>query len=136
MSTLNSPTVEVGPAPAIGVPAMAKSLPVGKITRPPVHPGEVLADILEERHISMRAAARAIGMSPTGLEKVLKARGPVTAETALAIEVWFGTDSPEHWLRMQAEYDIWHARRAIADRLAAIAPMERDDAPPAKRKAG
>jgi addiction module HigA family antidote len=93
----------------------------------------VIADIIDTNRVSLRAAARAIGMSAPGLEKVLKGRGPVTAGTAARLEAWFGNEGGAVlWLTMQRDYDLWHARQALRAELAAIVPL----AGTPRRKAG
>lgn len=117
MSTSNS-LIEAG---------AARPLPSGEAimasTRkaPPPHPGAIVADVLDTGRISMRQAAAAIGMSPTGLNKVLRGESPVTAATALKLAAFLG-GSAELYMRLQAEYDLWHERRRLAGELAAIRP--------------
>lgn len=92
----------------------------GRKVAPP-HPGGVVADVLDSARISMRQAAAAIGMSPTGLNKVLTGQSPVTAATALRLAAYIG-GSPELWMRMQADFDLWHEGQRLAAELKAIVP--------------
>ena len=120
MSILNNPTKETGGAtpPLTGDFAMA-SIPSGRRKVAPAHPGVVIADLLEDNGVSMRGAAKAIGLSPTGLNKVLTGKSPVTPETALRLAAYFG-NSPEHWLDIQQAHDLWNAREAIGKDVAKI----------------
>ena len=92
------------------------------VSKPPAHPGSVLADILDEQRISLRAAAKAIGMSPTGLEKVLNEKGPVTPGTALRLGVWLG-NGPDLWLNLQRAYNLFHAEKELRSELGKIRPL-------------
>ena len=112
MLTLHSPTEADGMA---SHPARAPKVA-------PLHPGAIIADIMDEQRISLRAAAKAIGMSPTGFDKVLKGVSPVTPHTALRIGTWLG-NGPELWLNLQNAYDLWHARKAMQGDLKAIKPL-------------
>lgn len=100
---------------------MADSFPARSRQVAPPHPGEVISGALDDARITRRQAAAAIGLSPTGLNKVLNAQGPVTASTALRLAAYLG-GSPDLWLRLQAEYDLWHERERLAAELAAIRP--------------
>jgi addiction module HigA family antidote len=100
------------------------SYPARPRKRPPSHPGSIIADALDSVGISMREAARAIGMSPNGLNKVLTGKGPVTPETALRITAYIGA-TPELWLGLQADYDLWHAQERLKSEFAAIKPVPR-----------
>lgn len=125
MSTLNSRTEAGGapsPVPPEGFTMAEPKLRTRKVA--PLHPGAVLADAIEDANISMREVARAIGMSPNGLNKVLNGASPVTPETALRLARYLGTDDPEVWLRMQMDFDLWHARTAMKEKLAAIVPLQ------------
>lgn len=124
MSTLNSPTEGAGsPPPPLrsGTMTMA-SIPAGKRSAPPVHPGAVVADILEELDMSARALATAIGMSAMGVNQVVNGKTPITPGTALRLAALFG-NTAEHWLDMQQEYDLWHARQELDSVLKKIKPV-------------
>jgi antitoxin HigA-1 len=86
---------------------------------PAIHPGEFLAETLEELGFSQAAFARAIGVSPMRISHVIKGARPVTAELALL----FGRalhQSPQYWLNLQADYDLKTAEASIGPRLRAI----------------
>jgi addiction module HigA family antidote len=122
MSTLNSHTEATATPPMPETTSMAqtaKVYPAGQRKVAPLHPGEIIADILDGERISRRKAADAIGMSPSGLDKVLNGKGPVTPATALRLGVYFG-NGPELWLAMQQDYDLWHERLALGDDLKKI----------------
>jgi len=102
----------------------ADSYPAGPRMVAPVHPGQAIAGALEDSRISVRQAARSIGMSPAGLNKVLLGQGPVTAGTALRIAAYLG-GTPELWLRMQNDFDLWHEREELAGILQAIEPASK-----------
>lgn len=96
-----------------------------RAARAPDHPGALAADILDEQRLSARAAAKALGMSHTGLVKVLNGESPVTASTALRFGAYFG-NGPALWLNLQQAYDLWHAERELAGALKKIVPIEQD----------
>jgi len=90
----------------------------------PLHPGAVAADLIDGK-VSPRQAAIAIGLTPAGLGKVLNGKGPVTTETALRFAAYFG-NTAQHWLAMQAAYDVWHTGRAMQAELRRIKPLDSD----------
>ena len=90
---------------------------------PPIHPGEFLREILEERGLSQAHFARVIGVSPMRISHVVKGARPVTAELALLFGRAFG-QSPQYWLNLQGAYDLKLAERAIANQLKAVAELE------------
>ncbi|RIK94195.1 MAG: addiction module antidote protein, HigA family [Proteobacteria bacterium] len=83
---------------------------------PPIHPGEFLAEILEELGLSQAAFARAIGVSAMRVSHVVKGSRPVTAELALLFGKAFD-QSPEYWLNLQSAHDLAVAKNAIGRRL-------------------
>lgn len=89
---------------------------------PAIHPGEFLAETLDELGISQAQFARAIGVSPMRISHVVKGTRPVTAELALL----FGRalrQTPQYWLNLQGAYDLKAAEAAITDRLAAVCEL-------------
>lgn len=89
----------------------------------PIHPGEFLREILEERNLSQAGFARIIGVAPMRISHVVKGSRPVTAELALLFGRAFG-QSPQYWLNLQADYDLKRAERAIASQLKAVTELE------------
>lgn len=72
---------------------------------PPIHPGEFLAEILQDRQMSQAEFARIIGVSPMRISHVVRGERPVTAELALRFARVFG-QSPQMWSSWQADYDL------------------------------
>ncbi|MFI4939849.1 MAG: HigA family addiction module antitoxin [Burkholderiales bacterium] len=86
---------------------------------PAIHPGEFLAEALEELGVSQAQFSRATGVSPMRISHVIKGQRPVTAELALL----FGRaldQSPQYWMNLQADYDLKTAQSNIGERLANI----------------
>ncbi len=86
---------------------------------PAIHPGEFLAEILDELPLSQAAFARKIGVSAMRISHVIKGTRPVTAELALKIGKALG-QSPEYWLGLQGAYDLTIARKATGRSLSKI----------------
>ena len=75
----------------------------------PIHPGEHLAEILEELGISRYRLAKAIGVPPIRINDIVHCRRSITADTALRIGKALGM-TPEFWLNLQRMYDLDVAR--------------------------
>ncbi|MFW9621341.1 MAG: HigA family addiction module antitoxin [Macromonas sp.] len=86
---------------------------------PPIHPGEFLAEILEDLGLTQAAFARAIGVSPMRVSHLLHGERPVGAEMALRLGRALG-QSPQYWLNLQAAYDLKTVQAAMQDSLAAV----------------
>lgn len=78
-------------------------------TDSPIHPGEHLAEILEELGISQYRLAKAIGVPPIRISEIVRRRRSITADTALRIGQALGMTS-EFWLNLQRMYDLEVAR--------------------------
>lgn len=74
-----------------------------------IHPGEHLAEILEELGITQYRLAKAIGTPPRRINEIVRGNRSVTADTALRIGKALGT-TPEYWLNLQRMYDLGPAR--------------------------
>ena len=71
----------------------------------PVHPGEHLAEILEEFGISQYRLTKAIGVPPRCINEIVHGRRSVTADSAVRIGQALGM-TPEFWLNLQGRYDL------------------------------
>ena len=89
-------------------------------TAEPIHPGEHLAEVLEELGISQYRLAKAIGVPPIRINDIVHCRRAITADTALRIGQALGM-TPEFWLNLQRMYDLDIAR-ASTD-TSAIQPL-------------
>jgi len=89
---------------------------------PSIHPGEFLAEILNELGVSQAQFARAIGVSPMRVSHVVHGTRPVTAELALLFGRALG-QSPQYWLNLQATYDLKGAEVAISKQLQTVAQL-------------
>ena len=68
----------------------------------PAHPGEILKElVIESLELTITDVASHLGVSRKTLSKVLNARGSVTPEMAVRLEIAFGKPSADHWLRLQ-----------------------------------
>lgn len=76
----------------------------------PVHPGEILrCDYLEPLELSVTQAAEALGVTRKTLSAILNERQGVTPAMAFRLARAFET-SPELWVNLQAQFDVWQAR--------------------------
>lgn len=75
----------------------------------PAHPGEVLREWLPEG-MTVTEAAKELQVFRVTLSKVMNGKGGVTAGMALRLSAWLGT-SPESWLGMQSQWDLWQAQQ-------------------------
>ncbi len=72
-------------------------------------PGQLIADLLEERGWSQRTLAVVLEKDESTINKIVAGKGKVTTETALALEDVFGVEA-EKFLRLQRKYDLAVAR--------------------------
>jgi addiction module HigA family antidote len=80
----------------------------------PPHPGEfILATYMEPHGLSCRYLAERLHVSPSTLNRILKAKSGVSPEMALRLAKGLGR-TPLSWLAMQDAYDLWHAGQTIA----------------------
>lgn len=73
--------------------------------RTAVHPGEVLADELDEIGISPTELARQLAVPANRISRIIQGRRAITGDTALRLGHSFGM-SPQFWLNLQSAYDL------------------------------
>ncbi|MCY4407510.1 MAG: HigA family addiction module antitoxin [Rhodospirillaceae bacterium] len=85
---------------------------VGSMLNPP-HLGALIRESMEEVGWSVTEAAGRLGCERGTLSRLLNGRAGVSAAMALALED-IGWGTAEHWMRMQASYELAQARRERA----------------------
>jgi addiction module HigA family antidote len=83
---------------------------------PPIHPGEVLQDLLNEAGLTANALATALRVPANRIGGIIKGQRGITADTALRLARYFGT-SAQMWVNLQAKYDLAAAEDALASRI-------------------
>ena len=78
----------------------------------PPHPGEFIRKTyIEPFDISIRSLAENLSVAASTLARIVSERSAVSPEMALRLSKALGR-SPESWLAMQDNYDLWQARKS------------------------
>ncbi len=79
----------------------------------PTHPGKILKEMyLEPLGLSQTDAAANLGVTRKTLSMLLNQHQGISAEMALRLSRAFNT-TPELWLNMQQNYDLWYAGQKV-----------------------
>ena len=80
----------------------------------PMHPGTVLNEIhMKEMNLNQSQLAEKCGCSPRKINEIVNGKRAISPEFAIVLEKVLGTTA-EMWVRIQAEYDLWLARKRAA----------------------
>ena len=77
---------------------------------PPIHPGELLQEILAELGISAYALAKSIGKAPIQVSRILACKSSISAQMARLIGASLDTTA-QYWVNLQAHYDLELAKQ-------------------------
>jgi len=92
---------------------------LNKRKRRPTHPGEILReDVLPAAGLTQDKLARLLSVSRRTVSEILHERQPVTTDMAHRLARAFGT-SPEMWLGLQQDVDLWNTHHALTRRVQA-----------------
>ena len=85
----------------------------------PPHLGELVRESMDDVGWNVTETTARLGCERGTLSRLLNRKAGLSANMALALED-LGWGTAEHWMRMQASYDLAEAcrERAAADRLA------------------
>ncbi len=89
------------------------------MSRPPIHPGEILADELGEFGITPTELSRQIGVPPNRISQIIQGKRAITGDTALRLGHWFKS-SAEFWLNLQTAYDLRVASKEVGRTIAKL----------------
>ena len=81
----------------------------GPMVNPP-HLGELVRESMEDVGWNVTETAARLGCERGTLSRLLNGKASVSANMALALEA-LGWGTADHWMRMQASYELAQARR-------------------------
>lgn len=96
------------------------------MTRPSIHPGEILADELEALGVTPTELSRQIKVPTNRLTQIIHGQRGITGDTALRLGHWFGMNA-QFWLNLQGAYDIRIAEERAGDEIAHLPVREGAD---------
>jgi addiction module HigA family antidote len=80
------------------------------MSRPAIHPGEILAEELADLGVTPTELARQLKVPANRITQIIQGKRSISGDTALRLGHWFGT-SGQFWLNLQSAYDIRVAAR-------------------------
>jgi addiction module HigA family antidote len=83
---------------------------------PPIHPGELLRDELNEIGVSLNELGRALRVPMNRISAIVNGKRAVTVDTAMRLARFFGT-SPQYWLNLQNAYDLEVSAQELVSRI-------------------
>lgn len=86
------------------------------MSRPAIHPGEILADELGELNMSASELARTLHVPTNRITQILNGQRGITADTALRLGQWLGTGA-ELWLNLQKSYELRLAQQEVGEEI-------------------
>ena len=90
----------------------------------PPHPGEVLWGLdMEPAGLTINAVAERLGVDRKTISRIINGHAGITAEMAILLGKAFNT-TPDLWLNMQRNYDLWHAGQRIRKRANEVKTFE------------
>lgn len=90
--------------------------------RPPTAPGEMLLEeFLRPMGMSQVDLAKKMGVPIQRVNTIITGKRAISAETALKLSEVF-KNSPEFWLGLQMDWDLWVAKRKSGSRTVSVNP--------------
>jgi len=91
----------------------------------PIHPGEILREeYMVPMGLSANALAQALGVTPARINDIVRERRGITADTALRLARYFGTDA-QSWINLQTAYDLRLAELAAGETIERVVKPRR-----------
>jgi addiction module HigA family antidote len=87
------------------------------------HPGEFLAEELEERGMTGAELARALGIPQNRVSEILNGKRSITVDTAMRLGRWMGS-SPQYWLNLQQIFDLRIAEERFGEEIRRVVVPE------------
>jgi addiction module HigA family antidote len=84
-----------------------------------IHPGEHLAEELEEMGMSAAEFSRQIGVPTNRVTQIMNGLRSITGDTALRLGHFFG-GSAEFWLNLQSQYELRLAEKKFGKAIRSL----------------
>jgi addiction module HigA family antidote len=96
-----------------------------EIKRKPTHPGEIIKeDFMRPLRLTQTELAEALKTSFRTINEILNEKRSVSPDMALRLARYFGT-SPDVWLGLQADYDLFKAKLKSKRMIEEIKPLNK-----------
>jgi addiction module HigA family antidote len=93
-------------------------------SRRPTPPGEILRyEFLDPLGLSQKELTEALGITRVRLSEILRGRRSITTDTAFRLARFFDT-TPEFWLGLQMDIDLWETLQVHAEEYKNIKPLK------------
>lgn len=80
----------------------------------PMHPGVVLSEVyMKDLDLNQSQLAKLCECSHRKINEIVNGKRAISPDFAITLEKALGTTA-EMWVRIQAEYDLWVARKKVA----------------------
>lgn len=89
----------------------------------PAHPGEVIADVLEELGVTQTQLANHIGVSRRSINQIINGSRSITVDMAYRLAQAIG-GTHRTWLNLQQQVDAWDAIHTNKREYAKIKPIK------------
>ena len=94
-----------------------------ELNRKPTHPGEIIKeDFMAPLKLTQTELAKALKTSFRTVNEILNEKRSISPEMALRLARYFGT-TPDVWLGLQADYDLFKARLKSEKTIEEIKPL-------------
>ena len=91
--------------------------------RQPTHPGEILRyEYLYELNMTQQQLADLIGITRVRINEIILGKRSITPDTAFRLAKFFNT-TPEFWINMQSNYDMWNTLQKRKKEYETIKPL-------------
>lgn len=78
----------------------------------PPHPGTILKGLyLDGVGLTVTQAAEALGISRKTLSQIINGKAGISPHMAIMLSQAFPTTTPQLWLNLQQQYDLWQERQ-------------------------
>lgn len=96
-----------------------------ELKRMPTHPGEILReDFMQPYNLTQVELAKALKTTFRTINEIVNCKRSISPEMALKLARYFVT-SPDVWLNLQADYDLYKAKLKSKKIIEGIKPCEK-----------
>lgn len=77
----------------------------------PAHPGLLIKEYIEGFESNVSVFAEKLGITRVTLSRIVNGKSGITPEMALRLSKLLTNTTPNFWLGLQSDYDLWQAEQ-------------------------
>lgn len=89
----------------------------------PAHPGLLIKEYIDGFESNITIFAQRLGVTRVALSRIVNQKASISPEMAVRLSKLLPNTTPDFWLKLQAQYDVWQLEQTHSLDIAPFMPI-------------